>query len=302
VIVVAGVYDLLERFAPSLAARAAPYRDAANEPVHWPGESTRRLEEAVRVVDERVARMIAARRAAGLARRDLLSVLVSARDEEGRAMSDEEVRDEILTLFIAGHETTASALAWALYLLGQHPEALERARGEASALRGRPATAADLPRLGFCLQVFKEAMRLYPPIYVMARRCLVDVRIGSFDLPRDTALIISPWTLHRRPEIWPDPERFDPSRFEPAAEQARDKLAYLPFGAGPRICIGNHFSLMQGPLALATLLARLDLELVTRAPIEPEAHATLRPKGGVPMRVTARRARPGEDARAGATP
>ena len=290
VIVVDGVYELLGRFAPSLAARAKPYRDAAYERIHWPGESSRRLEAAVRVVDERVARMIADRRAAGLARRDLLSVLTSARDEEGRAMSDEELRDEIGTLFVAGHETTASGLAWSLYLLGRHPEALERARAEASALQGRPATAADLPRLGFCLQVFKEAMRLYPPIYVMARRCLVDVRIGSFDLPRDTALIISPWTLHRRPEIWPDPERFDPSRFEPAAEQARDKLAYLPFGAGPRICIGNHFALMQGPLALATLLARLDLEPVTRAAIEPEAYATLRPKGGVPMRVTACRA------------
>ncbi len=215
-------------------------------------------------------------------------------------MSDEEVRDEILTLFIAGHETTASALAWALYLLGQHPEAHARARAEAEALRGRSATVADLPRLGFCLQVFKEAMRLYPPIFVIARRCLSDVRVGGYDLPRGTPIIISPWALHRRPELWPDPERFDPSRFEPAAEQARDKLAYLPFGAGPRICIGNHFSLMQGPLALATLLARLDLELSTRAAIEPEAYAALRPKGGVPMRVTARRARPAEDAGAGA--
>jgi cytochrome P450 len=302
VLLVSAFYDALERFAPRIAARAEPYRDAANEPVHWPGESTRRLEQAVRVVDRCVDRMIAERRAAGLARRDLLSLLLSARDEDGRAMTDKEVRDEILTLFIAGHETTASGLAWALYLLARHPEAYARARAEAEALQGRTATAADLPRLGFCLQVFKEAMRIYPPIYVMARRCIADVRVGGYDLPRGTALIISPWALHRRPEIWPDPERFDPSRFEPAAEQAREKLAYLPFGAGPRVCIGNHFSLMEGPLVLATLLARADLELTTRAPIAPEAYATLRPKGGVPMRVTARRARPGPDARAGAAP
>jgi cytochrome P450 len=301
VIVVDGVYELLERLAPSLAARAEPYRDAVNEPIHWPGASSRRLAEAVALVDGYVARMIESRRATGGARNDLLSRLLAARDEDGRAMTDREVRDEILTLFIAGHETTAAGLAWALYLLARHPEAYARARAEAEVLRGRAATAADMPRLGFCLQVFKEALRLYPPIYVIARRCLTDVRVGDYDLPRGTALILSPWTLHRQPALWPDPERFDPDRFTPAAEQARPKLAYLPFGAGPRVCIGNHFSLMEGPLVLATLLARADLALATDAPIEPEAAAALRPKGGVPMRVTAVRAGPRPEAR-GAAP
>lgn len=300
VLVADGVYGLLERHAPGIAARAQPYRDAVNEPIHWPGASSRRLEEALLVVDRRVARMIESRRAAGLARRDLLSLLLAARDEEGRAMTDREVRDEILILFAAGHETTAAGLAWALYLLARHPEAYARARAEAEVLRDRAATAADLPRLGFCLQVFKEALRIYPPIPVLTRRCLSDVRVGDYDLPRGTMLILSPWTLHRRQALWPDPERFDPGRFEPAAEQARHKLAYLPFGAGPRICIGNHFSTMEGPLVLATLLARADLELVTHAPIEPEAGATLRPKGGVPMRVSAVRAGLGPRARASA--
>jgi cytochrome P450 len=288
-ILVDGVYELLERFAPRLAARAEPYRDAANEPIHWPGESTRRLEAAVRIVDDRVARMIAERRASGIERRDLLSLLLSARDEDGHAMSDRELRDEILTLFVAGHETTAAGIAWALYLLARHPDAYARARAEAEALAGRKATAADLPRLGFCLRAFKEAMRIFPPFPTLGRRCLTDVTVGGYDLPRGTLLIVSPWALHRRPDLWPDPERFDPARFEPAAEQARDKLAYLPFGAGPRVCIGAHFSLMEGPIVLATLLARADLELATRAVIEPEAGASLRPKGGVPMRVTARR-------------
>ena len=288
-ILVDGAYELLGRLAPSVAERLRPYRDAANEPIHWPGAASRRLEEAVAVVARRVARMIAERRASGLDRRDLLSLLLSARDEDGRAMTDREVRDEILTLFIAGHETTAAALAWTLYLLGRHPEAYARARAEAELLRDRPATAADLPRLGYCVRVFKEAMRLYPPIFVMARRCLSDVQIGGYTLPRGTAVLLSPWTLHRRPEIWPDPEKFDPGRFEPDAERSRDKLAYLPFGAGPRVCIGGHFALMEGPLTLATLLARADLELATQAPIEPDPYATLRPKGGLPMRVTARR-------------
>jgi cytochrome P450 len=295
-----GAYDLVERLSPALGARAKPYWDAATEPVHWPGEKSRRYEEAIAVIDRRVARMIEDRRASGLARRDLLSLLLSARDDDGGSMSDKQTRDEIVTLFIAGHETTASALAWALYLLARHPEAHARARAEAEALRGRSATAADLERLGFCLQVFKEALRLYPPVYMFGRRVLTDVRIGGYDLPRSTLVLISPWSLHRRPELWPDPERFDPARFSPAAEQARHKHAYLPFGGGPRICIGNHFALMEGPIVLATLLARADLELAPSTTVEPELFATLRPKGGVPMRVTAVRAgpRPAGEARA----
>ena len=200
-------------------------------------------------------------------------------------MSDKQVRDEVVTLFVAGHETTASALAWSLYLLGRHPEAHARARAEAARLRGRSATMADLPALSYCLQVFKEAMRLYPPIYFFGRQAIADVRLGPYDLPRGTVILISPYALHRRPELWPDPQRFDPSRFEPAAEEARHRQAYLPFSAGPRTCIGNHFALMEGPIVLATLLAHADLSLATSGPIEPEMSATLRPSGGVPMRV-----------------
>jgi cytochrome P450 len=290
-LLVTGAYELLGRVSPALAARARPYWDAATEPIHWPGEGSRRLAEALALIDRRVGRMIEDRRAAGLARRDLLSLLLSARDEEG-GMSDKQTRDEIITLFVAGHETTASGLAWSLYLLARHPEAHARARAEAEALRGRSATAADLKGLGFCLRVFKEALRLYPPVYMFGRRAIADVRVGDYDLPRGTLVLVSPWSLHRRPEAWPDPERFDPGRFEPAAEQARHKHAYLPFGGGPRICIGNHFSLMEGPIVLATLLARVDLELAPFAVVEPELSASMRPRGGVPMRVAAVRAGP----------
>jgi cytochrome P450 len=193
----------------------------------------------------------------------------------------------VVTLFVAGHETTATALAWSLYLLAHHPEAHARARAEARSLGGRPATLADLPALGFCQRVFKEAMRLYPPVYLAARQTIADVSLGGYDLPRGTVCLISPFALHRRPELWPDPDRFDPSRFEPAAEEARHRQAYLPFGAGPRTCIGIHFALMEGPIVLATLLERVELALATTATVEPHPSATLRPLGGVPMRVTA---------------
>jgi cytochrome P450 len=280
----------------ALAGRARRWLGAAIEPIRWPGARSRRLAEALAVIDGRVARMIEERRADGLGRRDLLSLLLSARDEEGGTMTDKQTRDEIITLFVAGHETTAAGLAWALYLLARHPEAYARARAEAEALRARRATAADLGSLGFCQRVFKEALRLYPPVYMFGRRAVTDVRIGGYDLPRSTLVLISPWSLHHRAEVWPDPERFDPSRFEAAAEQARHKHAYLPFAGGPRVCIGNHFSLMEGPIVLATLLARVDLELASGEPIEPELSAAMRPKGGVPMRVAAVRAGPREDA------
>lgn len=284
-----GAYGAVERYAPSLAKRAELLFEAGMEPIRWPGEQSRRVTEALAVIERRVERMIAERRAAGLGRRDLLSLLLSAHDDDGR-MSDKQVRDEIVTLFVAGHETTATALAWSLYLLSRHPEAAARARAEASILASRRATAADLPALGFCQRVFKEAMRMYPPIYFFGRVSIAPVRVGAYDLPRGTVVLMSPLSLQHRPEIWPDPERFDPSRFEPAAEEARHRQAYLPFSAGPRICIGNHFALMEGPLVLATLLARADLEMATSAPVEPELSATLRPKGGVPMRVKAARA------------
>jgi cytochrome P450 len=176
---VSAAYELLDRFSPGLAERARPMWEAAIEPIRWPGEETRSLEEALAVIERRVARMIADRRAAVDTRHDLLSLLLAAHDDEGGRMSDKQVRDEIVTLFVAGHETTASGLAWSLYLLARHPEAHARARAEAEALRGRTATIGDLRGLGFCLQVFKEALRLYPPIYFFGRQAIADVRIGD---------------------------------------------------------------------------------------------------------------------------
>ncbi|MFT3770191.1 MAG: cytochrome P450 [Minicystis sp.] len=282
----AAVTEIADRLPEPLRVRARALADSLIEPIHWPGESTRQIEHATAVIERRVERMIAERRAAGFDRRDLLTALLTAHDEEG-GMSDKQVRDEIITLFVAGHETTATALAWSLYLLARHPEAYARAKEEARRLRGRSATLEDLPKLGYCLKVFKEAMRLYPPVYFFGRQALTDVRLGEYDLPRGSIVLISLYAMQRRPEVWPDPDRFDPERFTPAAEESRHKLAWAPFSGGPRTCIGNHFALMEGPIVLATILDRLDLALTSNAEIPPDDSATLRPKGGVPMRITA---------------
>jgi cytochrome P450 len=274
-----------ERLPEPARARGIEIAEALIEPIRWPGEETRRLERALATIERHVERMMADRRASGLERDDLLSRLLGAQDEDGGRMSDKQVRDEIITLFAAGHETTATALGWSLYLLARHPEACARVKAEGARFAGRSIGAGDLPALGDCLKVFKEAMRLYPPVYFFGRQAVADVRLGDYDLPAGTPVLFSPYALHRRPELWPDPDRFDPDRFDPAAEQARHRLAWFPFGAGLRTCIGNQFALMEGPIVLATLLGRVDLELASPAPIQPDNGLTLRPKGGIPLRV-----------------
>jgi cytochrome P450 len=234
--------------------------------------------------------MIAERRAApDRGRHDLLSLLLSARDEEtGEPMPDRQVRDEVHTLFIAGHETTATALAWALWLLARHPAIYHALRDEVLALGGTP-TAADARRLPLALRVFKESMRLYPPVYLFGRVSIADVEVGPYRLPNGTVILISPYALHHRAELYPDPERFDPDRFLPEREAARHRSAYIPFSAGPRTCIGNHFALLEGPLVLAQVLRAVDLELVPgREEIDVDPQATLRPRDGIPMRVRRR--------------
>jgi cytochrome P450 len=282
------------RIAPVLGGLARKLPDplrgscrALIEPIRWHGADDRKLAASLATIDRRVERIIAERRSVGPARPDLLNILLAAHDTHGGRMTDKQLRDEIVTLFIAGHETTATALAWSLFLICRHPEAYARVRAEAKGLEGRKPGADDLPKLAYCLQVFKEALRLYPPIYLLVREAATDVRVGDVNLPRGALVLISPWALHHRPELWPDPERFEPSRFEPVAEQSRHRQAYLPFGAGPRMCIGSHFAMVEGPIVLATILGRVDLDLAGPDSIEPETFATLRPKGGVPMRVLA---------------
>lgn len=255
-------------------------------PMTWPTPGNWRNRRAIARLDATIYRIIQERRAAGQDKGDLLSILLTAEDEEdGRDMTDTQVRDEAMTIFLAGHETTANALSWTWYLLAQHPDAYARMRGELErVLAGRTPTFADLPNLPYTLQVFKEAMRLYPPAYVIGRYAIRDVDLREHRLPAGTWLIISPYTIHRRRDYFPNPERFEPERFAPEAEKRLPRSAYIPFGGGPRICIGNHFAMMEGQIILATLGQRLRLDLVPGQRIAPEPLITLRPRR-IMMRV-----------------
>ena len=254
-------------------------------PATLPSAETRRFRAAIATIDAAIDRVIAERRAASEPHDDLLARLLHARDDDG-AMTDRQVRDEAVTLFVAGHETTAIALTWTLHLLTLHPEIQTAVQAEADALPG-PPTAADLPRLELTTRAFKESMRLYPPLYAFTREAIADVQIGRFSLQRGTTVYITPYTLHRDPITFPDPERFDPSRFTPAAEAARPRTAWLPFGAGPRTCIGLHFALLEGPIVLATLLRRLRFA-ACGAPPGLAALSTLRPTPGFRMHANRR--------------
>jgi cytochrome P450 len=206
-------------------------------------------------------------------------------------MSDGQLMAECLTLFGAGHETTATALSWTWYLLCQHRESYQKIQTEVdSVLQGRTPTYADLARLPYCLQVFKEVMRLYPPAYLFSRRALRDVKIDGYLVPRGMVVLLAPYILHRRAEYFPQPEEFKPERFSLESEKQLPRYAYLPFGAGPRICIGNHFAMLEGHLLLATLAQRVSFELLPGQDIFPDPvnHVALRPADAINVRLQKR--------------
>jgi cytochrome P450 len=257
-----------------------------------PLPSNRRFFRARDRLDATIYRMIEEHRR-GDDRGDLLSMLLQARDEEGDGgrMTDQQLRDEALTLFLAGHETTANALTWTWYLLSQHPHAEERLHAELDAvLGGRAPQPEDLPRLAYARGVLAESMRLFPPAWVIGRQPREDFEIGGYRIPAGTIVMMSPWVIQRDPRFWPEPLRFDPGRWTPEAEAARHRFAYFPFGAGPRKCIGEGFAWMEGTLVLAALAQRWRARLVPGHPVERQPLITLRPRHG--MRMTLER-RPG---------
>ncbi len=256
--------------------------------VPWPRR--RRTELAVADLDRIVYGLIAARRAADRAPDppDLLHMLVTAIDEEGdgRKLTEKEVRDELVTLLLAGHETTSNALTWTWYLLSQHPAAEARLHQELDAvLEGRPPTLADLDRLPYTEQVVKEAMRLYPPVFMMARMAREDTEIGGYPVPKGSEVVLWIYQAHHDPRWYPEPEAFRPERFAPAEEAKLPRLAYAPFGAGPRACVGKSFASIEARLILATTAQRLRFTLAPGHRVERAPRITLGTRSGMKMVV-----------------
>ncbi len=250
----------------------------------------RRGRQARERLDAIVYGMIRERRRDLRDRGDLLSMLLLAQDEDdaGSRMTDKQVRDEAMTIFLAGHETTANALMWTWYLLSQSPDVERRLHEEIDrVLAGRLPTVADLPSLPYVERVVTESMRLYPPAWLIGRRAIEPYRIGEYVVPKRAILVMSQWVVHRDARWYPDPERFDPDRWTPAFKASIPPLAYFPFGAGPRRCIGESFAWMELILVLATIAQRWRLELVEGHPVVPQAVVTLRARHG--MKMIARR-------------
>lgn len=256
-------------------------------PVALVGRRGHELADAIATLDAHVQAMIDARRMSASdsskpPHDDLLTRLLSARDEDGAAMSDRQVRDEVLTLFVAGHETTATGLAWTLYYACKKLEVYAAMEREVDAA-GEHLDASTLPKLDLCLRAFREALRIAPPVYMFGRDSREPVTIGGYDMPTRTNVMVAPFAIHHSSRFWDNPEAFDPDRFLPKNEETRHRYSYLPFGAGPRICLGNHFAYMEAQLALAVLLRNFRFTLLDDD--EPEPGATLRPKHGIRMRV-----------------
>lgn len=247
---------------------------------------TFRIRQSVRRLDRIVYRIIAARRNADDPGRDLLGLLLRARDEEGGRMSDQQLRDEALTLLVAGHETVALALTYALYLLAANPDEQTNVSAELREVLGeRQPEVGDLERLKQIEAVLLEAMRLYPPVWSVGREALSDVDIGGYRIPKGSSLFMSQWVTHRDPGLFPDPEQFRPARWRGDAQRALPRFAYFPFGGGPRICIGNRFAMMEATLVLAELVRRFTVTTAPETKLELLPTVTLRPRGGVRLRI-----------------
>jgi cytochrome P450 len=271
-------------------------------PISWGPTSTkvvkaaaRRLGRTAKGVDGPVGRLIAVRRQTGEpagAPRDLLDVLLWARDEQGTALTDAEIADEVATFMLAGHETTANTLAWSLALLSAYPAARERLEEELEAvLGGRHPAADDVPRLPWTRAVVAEALRLYPPAWTIERDALADDDVAGIPVPAGSMVAIPPYLVHRHPESWPDPAGFDPRRFLPSGNgdtATRHRYAFIPFGGGKRACVGSSFAELETVLVLATIAQRFRLELTARGMPAPVAQVTLRPGRNLPMHLRRR--------------
>jgi cytochrome P450 len=293
------VVEVLRPTVPYLSHRALRRGLAPRAvPAHWRTPDNIRADAARARITDVVDELIATRRASPARGRlstggdgdDLLTLLLEAQDPEGGVgLDDEEVRAQALIFLLAGHETTATSLTFALHLLGSHPEVQDRVRTEAHAVLGAadPISAEDALALRYTTMVVKEAMRLFPPAHSMGRISTGADRVCGYDVPPDSAIVVSPWVTHRHPAFWEEPELFDPERFTPEREKARHRYAYIPFGGGPRACIGQYFSMLEAVLITAQLVGAFDLD-TDPGPVALTTGITLRPEQTLPCRISPR--------------
>lgn len=257
-------------------------------PMWLPTKENRRYKTARKFSSDLIFNIIKKRQEDSSLHHDLLSMLMNAIDEEtGEKMTTQQLKDESVTIFVAGHETTANALSWTFYLLSQHPEKLEKLQAEIKeVLKGEAPTFLLLRELHYTTMVLEEAMRLYPPAWSIGRRVVEDATLFDYQLKKDAEIIIDVYTLHRHPDYWENPNEFIPERFDKESKKQRHKYAYMPFGAGQRMCIGNNFAMMEMQIILTLFLQNFNLKLAANAPkIEPEPLITLRPRNGILMDV-----------------
>lgn len=282
------VLDKIEQIAPSLETllryAARTIANPLTLPLYVPTPANRKFKQALGIIDDVIYGIIDQRRAAPWDQNDLLDMLLKARDDNsGEKMTDRQVRDEVITIFSAGHETTANLLSWTLYLLVRHPAALARLREELDrVLQGKIPDAEDLQQLVYTRAVLSESMRLRPPASFLLRKVSKDTEVDGYFLKAGRLAIFSIFNLHHHADFWPQPEQFDPERF--LLSQNR-RYSFIPFGTGERICIGSHFALMESQLLLCMIIQHCDLQLLDPGEVEIEMAITLRPKGGIPVRI-----------------
>ncbi len=262
---------------------------------HVPTRANREFKRALAALNSVVYTLIETRRRDPEPPQDLLSMLFAAYDDpERREESNKELRDLVMSVILAGHETTANALTWSWYLLSKNPTVGRRVRQEvATVLGGRTPTIHDLKDLKYTQMVFEETLRLYPPVWTFSRTALGDDRLGSTPIPKGPTGMLCAYAVHRNPKFWDNPEGFDPERFAPERAEGRPPFAYFPFGGGPRLCIGHRFAMMEGVLVMAMVAQRYRLELVPGYKVEPEPMITLRPRNGLKMTLHEEEAIPG---------
>lgn len=277
------------------ASSNADYRRGFSLPDWFPTQTVQQRKKAVQFYDQTIQTIIDQRQQMNpdgpppdLG--DLLSMLMLSQDEDGSYMNNKQLRDEVATLFVAGHETTANTLSWIWYLLSQHPTIEARLHSELDQqLHGRTPTLEDLPKLPYSLQIIKESLRLYPPAWILnGRTALTDVQISRYTIPKGTIVFISPYLMHRLAHFFPNPDQFDPDRWTSDMEKELPKYAYIPFGGGPRVCIGNAFAMMEAHLLLATIAQQYRLHLSPGTAVNPNSQITLSPEDGLPMTIEKR--------------